>query len=176
MRECVSSFLLTAPELGRLLNVTGRTVLRLHANGVLPREGKRFDPFLCVPRYLDYIKHDREASGDLAAAKLKLTDAQRRAVEHKNALAEKRVVEVAAVEFLLEKVGVLIGSQLDGLAGRVAGQVAAESDPATIRKVLFDESRRIRNAAARELEALAGARPHGEGAAGAAESDTGYVG
>ena len=167
----MSDFRLTAPELGRLLNVTGRTVLRLHANGVLPREGKRFDPFACVPRYLDYIKHDREASGDLAAAKLKLTDAQRKAVEHKNAIAEKRVVPRADVGVVAERVGVLFGSQLDGLPGRVAGQVAGESDPAAIRRILFDECRRIRNATALELEAMAGVAPHGRDDPGAAGED-----
>jgi hypothetical protein len=168
----MSTFQLSAPELGRLLGVTGRTVLRLHANGVLPREGKRFDPFRCVPAYLDYIKNDREASGDLAAAKLKLIDAQRKAVEHKNAIAERRVIQIADVEVVLERVGVLIGSQLDGLAGRVAGQVASEADPAICRRIIFDECRRIRNAAAGELEALAGCAPHGEGAVGAADEDT----
>jgi len=167
----MSSFQLTAPELGRLLNVTGRTVLRLHANGVLPREGKRFDPFACVPRYLDYIKHDREASGDLAAAKLKLTDAQRKAVEFKNRGTEKALVPIADVEVMVERVGVLFGSQLDGLPGRVAGQIAGDPDPAAVRKVLFDECRRIRNTAAGELEALAGGAPHGEGDPGAAGED-----
>lgn len=164
----MSEFLLTGPELGRLLGVTGRTVLRLHGIGVFPRVGRRYDAFVCVPRYVEYIKNDREAGGELAAAKLKLFDAQRRAVEYKNAIAERRVVAVADVEVLLERVGVLVGAQLDGLAGRVAGQVAGESDPATCRRILFDECRRIRNAAAGELEAMVGRAPHGEGAAGAA--------
>ena len=162
---------LTGPALARLLGITGRTVLRLHGIGVLPRVGKRYDPAACVQAYLTYIKNNSEASGDLAAAKLKLTDAQRKAIELKTAATERRVVQVADVEVVLERVGVLIGTQLDGLGGRVAGQLAAESDPAAIRKVLFDECRRIRNAAAGELEALAGADPHGAGDAGAAGED-----
>jgi len=167
---------LSAPELGRMLGVTGRTVLRLHANGVLPREGKRFDAFQCVPRFVDYIKHDREASGDLAAAKLRLTDAQRQAIERKNAIAERRVVHVADVEQTLERVGVLVGGQLDGLGGRVAGDLATMSDPALIRRTLFDECRRIRNAMAGELEALAGAKANGKDAAGATVEESRHVG
>ena len=164
----MSEFRLTGPDLGRLLGVTSRTVLRLHAVGVFPRAGKRYDPFACVPNYIEYVKNNSEASGDLVAAKLKLTDAQRRSVEHKNAVAERRVIDTAAVEQTLERVGSLIGSQLDGIGGRLAGELAAMSDPAAIRKAIFDECRRIRNTAAAELEALAGPAPHGGGAAGAA--------
>jgi len=168
--------LLSGPELGRLLGITGRTVLRLHANGVLPREGKRYDAFACVPAYITYVKHNSEASGDLAAAKLRLTDAQRQAIERKNAVAERRVIHVADVEQTLERVGVLIGGQLDGLGGRLAGDLATMSDPALIRRTIFDECRRIRNAMAGELEALAGAKANGKDAAGATVEESRHVG
>jgi phage terminase Nu1 subunit (DNA packaging protein) len=78
------------------------------------------------PAIPEYVRNDREASGDLAAAKLKLTDAQRRTVERKNATAEARLIERAHVEQAVEAIGVLIGSQLDGIGGRLAGEARCD--------------------------------------------------
>ena len=166
--ERMSDFLLSGPELGRLLSVTSRTVLRLHVAGVLPREGRRYDPFACVPKYVEYVRNNAEASHTLAEEKKRLIVAQRVGVERKNAAADRQSIDRTHVEQTLERVGALIGSQLDGIGGRLAGELAAMTDPAAIRKVVFDECRRIRNTAAAELETLAGPAPHGGGAAGAA--------
>jgi hypothetical protein len=87
-----------------------------------------------------------------------------------------KVLELEAVEATVERAMVLCASQLDGLGGRVAARLAAESDVAVIRQVLFDECRRIRAAIAAELETAADSEEGGEGDQAAAAEDAGPVG
>lgn len=87
-----------------------------------------------------------------------------------------QVLALEEVEQTVERVMVMCASQLDGLGGRVAARLAAESDVAVIRQVLFDECRRIRAAMAAELQASADTEAGGEGDPAAADEDAGPVG
>ena len=87
-----------------------------------------------------------------------------------------QVMQLEEVEATVERVMVMVAGQLDGLGGRVAARLAAESDPAVIRQVLFDECRRIRAAMAAELETAADSEEGVEGDPSAADEDAGPVG
>ena len=87
-----------------------------------------------------------------------------------------KVVELEHVEATVERAMVMCAGQLDGLGGRVAARLAAESDPAVVRQVLFDECRRIRAAIAAELETAADSEAGVEGDPAAADEDAGPVG
>ena len=52
------------------------------------------------------------------------------------------------VKQVLFEVSAAFGNSLDSIGARLAGELAAESDPAVIRQKLFEESRRIRKATA----------------------------
>lgn len=164
-----SRLVVAAGTLGKMLRISERHIRRLSREGVLPRAGSSpragFDAAVCVPKYLAHL--EGEAAGSLSEARRKLVEAQRRDLENRMRRREGETIDRSDVEraFLSAMTG--IGGQLDGLAGRVCGEVAGLGDPASVREVLFRECRRIRNAASAELEALtrvAGGREGVEGA------------
>lgn len=67
---------------------------------------------------------------------------------------ERRLITKEEVQEITTSAMVIMATQLDGLGGRLAQQLAGESDPAVIRQVILDETRRIRATAAEELERL----------------------
>jgi phage terminase Nu1 subunit (DNA packaging protein) len=84
--------------------------------------------------------------------------------------AANELIPLAEAEALIERVMVLVASQLDGMAGRLAAPLAAETDAAACRQTIFDECRRIRGAMAAEFEARATvAEGEGRDTAAAAE-------
>lgn len=172
MSDC-PEILLTGALLGRLLGITDRQVRRLHSKGVLPKIGRKFDAFACTPKFTAYLRSGAGGSADLAEARLKLTDAQRRDLELRTRQRERRLLDLDEVAGCFDAAMVTVGSQLDGLAGRLCGELATVTEPALIRARLFEETRRIRNAAADQLEALtriaAGSADAASAKSGAAE-------
>jgi DNA-binding transcriptional MerR regulator len=169
-----SPLLVGTPTLAKLLRVTDRTVRRLSAEGVLPRAGSGprdgFDLRVCVPKYLAQLQ--AQGSGSLTEARKRLVEAQRREIEAKTRRREGELLERADVERTVVGAMTTIATQLDGLAGRLCGELAGLTEPAVIRQRLFDECRRIRNAAAAELELLADPESRGAGAAGATTEES----
>jgi phage terminase Nu1 subunit (DNA packaging protein) len=165
---------LSGPQLAALIGLSGRQVQRLAAEGVLPRDGRgRYDPTKAVPAFVQYLRDGREGSGSLVEEKLRLTVAQRREIEQKTRHRARELVEIDEVDRVFAAAMVTVGSQLDGLGGRLANELSALTDPAQVREVLFRETRRIRAAAAAQLEALAGAPASGEPAEAAEGGDGG---
>lgn len=70
--------------------------------------------------------------------------------------AERRgdLMPVADAQQVASEAIVIVTTQLDGLPGRTAGQLAGMTDPAAIRKFLLDETRRIRAAMAEAFRKL----------------------
>lgn len=168
-----SPLILPSSELARLLVTSDRNVRRLASQGVLKRVGGPrggFDVRQAVPAYIRYLHGKGESSADLTEARLKLTEAQRRDLEVRTRQRERGLVPADEVGAVFDSAMVIVGSQLDGLAGRMCSELATLSDPAVIRQRLFDETRRIRNAAADELETLA-ADPAGRDSTAGSESD-----
>ena len=98
---------------------------------------------------------DGRSGSDMVEEKRRLIIAQRKQIELRTRTEERELVPVADVQATFNAVMVLVGSQLDGLPGRAAGEVAGLEDPAAVRALLFDETRRIRDAAAHKLETWA---------------------
>lgn len=167
VRKSGSRLLLSGVDLARLLGITDRQVRRLAARGVLPRAGRKFDAFECGPRFTKYMRSGVGSSVDLSEARLKLTDAQRHDLELRTRSRERQLLDRDEVAACFDAAMVTIGSQLDGLAGRLCGELATVTEPAVIRARLFEETRRIRNAAADQLEALARGTAGSDDAAGA---------
>jgi hypothetical protein len=164
-----SPLIVSTETLAKLLRISARHVRRLASDSVLPLAGSSpragFDLTICVPKYLAHL--EGEASGSLSEARRKLVEAQRRDLENRMRRREGETIDRPDVQRVFLASMTSVGSQLDGLAGRLCGELAGLSDPAAVREVLFRECRRIRNAAAAELEAIAGAAGGSEGAAGA---------
>lgn len=86
------------------------------------------------------------------------------------------VLPLAEAESLIERMMVLVATQLDGVAGRVAATVAAETDAAVCRATIFDECRRVREAMAAEFQTRATVGTGGAIDLPAAGEDAGPVG
>lgn len=160
--------IVSTETLGKLLRISDRHVRRLHREGVFPRAGSGprdgFDALVCVPKFLAHA--EAEEAGSLSEARRKLVEVQRRDLENRMRRREGETVDRSEVQRVFLAAMTAIGGQLDGLAGRVCGELAGMTEPAAVREVLFRECRRIRNAAAGELETLAGAAGGSEGTEG----------
>lgn len=168
--------IVTGPTLRAVLGVSTRQFHRLTRAGVIPRHGRMFDLRKAVPAYVKYLREGRESSSAIAEATLQLRQAQRREIEARTRRAERDVVSLDEVGSVFEAAMTLVGGQLDGIAGRLCAELAQTDDPAIVREKLFHECRRIRNAAAAELETLAGDPARSPSAGGAIADESGHVG
>ena len=179
-------------ELSVLLDVTRMTVTKLTKNHDLPLavKGKQgaqhqYDishVFRWYGRWeASKVLTNGQSKGniiDLKAeeARLKRHQADKAEVEAQKAKGEVLIVE--DVKDALNDIAVSFGSQLDALGGRLSNELAALTDPAEIRQVLFEESRRIRAATADALEALVDGTvaEGGDIGEGASAEDGGHMG
>jgi len=148
--------LLTAAAISKLAGMTVRHFNRLVRGGLVPKAKRGlYSLESTVPALITYYQQGREGSGEMAAEKLRLTTAQRREVEQRTATRGRDLIPTDEARSAFDGAMALIASQLNGLGGRIAADVAANADPAICKKIIFDETRRIRSAAAAELKAFA---------------------
>jgi phage terminase Nu1 subunit (DNA packaging protein) len=114
--------------------------------------------------------HDLEAT--------KLTAARRAKTEMETAVMAGKLVSYDDFVASASEAMLIVGSRDDGMAGRLAAELAQISDAAVIRKTLLDELRKHRAEAAIRLTdwALAGLAASGGNVAPATEPDAGPVG
>jgi len=114
----------------------------------------KYDLKAAIKAWAQYHADGRSGS-DMVEEKKALVIAQRKQIELNMRERQRELIPAADAQQIFNEVMVLVGSQLDGLPGRVAGEVAGLDDPAAVRALLFDETRRIRHAAAVKLEEFA---------------------
>lgn len=119
---------------------------------------------------------DGAKPGDLTEARRLLCIAQEAKVQLDIRERERELVSLQEAQAVFDRAMVTIGSLLDGLAGRMAGELAGISDPAEIRDALFIETRRIRDAAAQQLTAWATGGKGGKAPGPSTPEDGGPVG
>jgi hypothetical protein len=99
--------------------------------------------------------------GAVTSEVARLKSAQAEAAELDVAQKLGKVIPLEDVRIAISEAMVIVGSQLDGLGGRCAAQLAVMTDAAEIRRFLLNETRRIRAAAADRLKGLGGGTPGG---------------
>ena len=119
---------------------------------------------------------DGAAPGDLTEERRLLTIAQRQKIELDMKERSRELVPLSDAQQAFNSVMVMIGAQLDGLPGRVAGEIAGLDDPAACRALLFTETRRIRDAAAERLTDWATGQPRSEPPCPTSTEDGGSMG
>ncbi len=164
--------LVNGSELAQILDVSRLTVTNWTNDHGMPlaEKGKRgtrhqYDIGACfrwygewqVSKVLRTNPDDGSGKGTVISlkaeeARLKKHQADKAEVEAQKAKGE--VLLVDDVKDSLNDIAVSFGSQLDALGGRLSNELAAINDPAEVRKVLFEECRRIRGATADALETL----------------------
>jgi hypothetical protein len=153
--------ILPLPPLARLLGLSLRTAERLAQQGVLVRVSRgRYDVPGSIQSYIAHMLtqapgQPEEQTGDLVEARRRLYEAQTRRIHLENETRQGELIETHVVEGYLARIALIYGTQLDSLAGRLAGELAPAMTPAEARQKLFGECRRIRAATAGELERYA---------------------
>jgi hypothetical protein len=142
----------TRKTLVELLGISASHFNTLRLAGVFTQNAAgKYDLKHVIAGWAQYHADGRSGS-DMAEEKKRLVIAQRKKIEQDMEERSRELVPLNDAQNAFNETMVLIGAQLDGLAGRVAGEVAGLTDPAEVRGLLFEETRRIRHAAATKLE------------------------
>jgi phage terminase Nu1 subunit (DNA packaging protein) len=147
----------TVPQLAELLGVGSSAIMKYAREAGLPRGERkgRYPLKACIQWALARAKSRAEEvdeSKDIIEERRKLIVEQRKAQELANAETRGELLAAGLVGTTMNQMLSLVATQLDGLAARVTPRVVQLRDPAQVQRVLFDECRLIRNAAARAVE------------------------
>ena len=156
-----------ASTIAKLLGVSPRRLTQLVAEGIAIRVARgRYDLTKTVQNFIRYLKAQTPERGSKRYDDQTALLATRREMaeielgERRGDLLAREAVESVFVETL-----VLMTQRLDGLGGRLAMDLAGESNPAKIRRLISDEVRATRQGFAdglgrlcRDIEKLAGDR------------------
>lgn len=144
----------SSADLAGVMGITKRAVDRLRRAGVLRQTSKaRYSLAGAIQSYIEYAAHGKIQS-EVLDSKQRLLTAQARKAEMDADRTAGRLLDVDDVQTVLNETMAIIATQMDGLGGRLAGDLAGESDPAVIRQRLLAETRRIRATAADKLARL----------------------
>lgn len=145
-----------AVQLGKLFNCTREHISRLHKVHGMPKSSRgRFNLVECVQWYIDYKHNSKRVGSEERDLKNKLITAQQLRVDIENKTKLGELLPVNDVTAKFNAMMSVVASQLDALGPRCAPRVASMSSVAECQKVIFDETRSVRRAAATEIEALA---------------------
>lgn len=155
---------------------------RAKALGISPRQLRRDEDKGC-PKDLEgarawRARHvpSKEDNGGIVDETARLRAAQAELAELDAAERRGELAPVDDYQVAVNEAMVILRSQIDGLSGRYATQLAGMSDPAEIRQLLKDETDRILGAAAARLEDWARLVAGGGATAAATEADAGSMG
>lgn len=157
---------------------------RAKALGITPRQLRRDEAKGC-PKDLEGARTWRDRNvpsrgeadnGGIVDETARLRAAQADMAELLAAEKRGEIAPVPDYQVAINEAMVLLRTQIDGLSGRLATQLAAMTDPAEIRQLVKDETDRILAACADRLEDWARLVASGGAAAPAPEEDAGRVG
>lgn len=139
----------------KIIGIDARHITRLFQEKIFTKNKKgKYDLAKTVQAYLEYKTHG-QVNTERIKGKNRLDDAK---AEKEELIVSKLKGESILIEdakIAINEAMVIIGTQLDGVGGRMASELAGISEPAIIRKKLLNETRRIREAAADRLARLA---------------------
>lgn len=170
---------ISVSEVAELFEIDRDTVTRQVREQGLPKSGHGSYPAWAVIKwYVSRLKTGAKGndSGLMGEERRKLIVAQRKHKELEAAQLRGELVPIEEVKTVIQEMGTILASQLDGLAPRMASRLSNETDPAVIQRMIFDECRGIRMASSRALEAYAGRGSSGEDPGAATEEERGGVG
>jgi phage terminase Nu1 subunit (DNA packaging protein) len=141
-------------RLAKILMVGPTHINYLCREGMPKADRGKYDLEVCVQWYINNLRDKIEGKDieGIEVERKKLVTAQRKKIDLESAKMRGEMIPVEVVARTLNEIGVIISTQLDGIAARHAGMLATMHEPAEIQKVLFDESRSIRGAVARSIK------------------------
>lgn len=157
--ESLTNCYISAPALAELFGVSPDMVRRYVNDYGMPRVSNgKYLLGVCVQWYINRLRMAVAGgdSNDVAQEKLKLIRAQRHRYEIENKKKRGELIDHNTVAGVLNNMGTIVASQLDGMAPRLSSIVAGMDDPGEVQQVLFNECRTIRdNTAAATLDLAA---------------------
>lgn len=141
------------PQLAEVFGITQQQVRNLVKNG-MPQAGPGlYDSRVCFPwRVNQLLENVASTGGDSPRDALAI--AQRAKIELETAQLRGTLLPRDLVNRAMNQVAALVASQLDGLAPRLAGELADMSDPQQIQATLLREARSVRGAIAQAMREL----------------------
>lgn len=134
-----------------VIGITRRQVTNLTQMDVLKQTAKgKYSLADAVQAYLKWRDGGRVLEG-----RRRLEDVKARREELLFDQLSGRLISIEDAQVVVNEAMVIIATQMDALPGRMASDLAGESDPAAVRQKLLTEQRRIRAAAADRLARLA---------------------
>ena len=147
-------------EIASFCGITARRVQQLVKEG-MPQEGRGKYNFAAGVRwYISYLQEQNKLQGsgtsnkDLKDTREQYLDIQRQSAELDLKQKIGELVDREETQIAVNEAMVIIATQMDGIGGRFANELADIDDPAQIRILLLNETRRIRGAAADRLQCL----------------------
>lgn len=163
-------------SMARILGLSERQVTNLANDGVLPQSSKgKYDLVAAVQAYVHYVARGKVHT-QVVDARTRLTEAQARNAEIEAERRAGQLLDREDVQTVLNEAMTIIATGMDGLGGRLANELAGDSDPASIRQKLLSETRRIRASAADKFARLGAIGDGGRHPAPAAGKKSGPVG
>ena len=147
-------------QVATFCNLTARRIQQLVKEG-MPQESRgQFVFAAAIQLYIGYIQDKLKAHGSGTSNK-EVKDSRSRYLEMQTESAELdlklkqgKLLDVNDVQMVMNEVMQGFAYDLDGVAGRFAADLSAENDPANIQVMLFEEHRRIREAAADRIRSM----------------------
>jgi len=155
-----------------VLRLPSSTFRRYVCTGILPKPSRHgvHDLVDLIGAWIDYVAADRSKDPDIAQAKLRYWRARASREELELEARAGELIPVAVAHQIIVDALSIVRTQTDAIAGRLAMEVAAMTDPAIVRRTLLDEHRRIHRQASEQLARLYGTA-NGSGEPGGADTE-----
>lgn len=142
-------------QLADVIGLKKRQITILFQEGVVKKnKNDKYDLCEAVPDYIAYCSYGK-VNEQRVKGKNRLDVARAEKEEMLVAKLKKLLIPLDDAQIAINEAMVIIGTQLDGIGGRMASELAGISEPAIVRQKLLNETRRIRKAAADKLARLA---------------------
>lgn len=160
-------------DLAKLLGITPMRITQLKGEGlpVAPGHG-RFPLAGAVQWWVNYwkTKNSMTTKGvELDSHRRRLLKAQAKKAEIDNDIRLKELIPAEKVRSTFNQVSVIIASQLDSLAPRLANELTNQTESSYVKKVINDETRQIRNAVANQFDDFSNTHDRGNDSQAAAD-------
>ncbi len=131
-------------ELCELLGISRTRITQMVKEGMPKQARGKYDLKACVQWYLDKRLTGGSKTADLNDARKKLYESQREKTDLETARIRRQLIPAEEVAHAIHELTSIYAAQLEGVGGRLAGELAGITEEGRILERLTDETRLIR--------------------------------